>query len=150
MVLKGKTFIDRRTLGDKLQQHVAATGHSLCTGWATSCSNKLRRLVAVTNRFVCFGEFLWRSLSPQQHFVAATSCMKSNLWDLLLRQKPFAYTTILRLLPKKFYSTHEAICRCDVSPQNVAANCRLVCTDLNVQVMYRNPCKSLTKSCMLR
>ena len=33
----------RYTLGDKLQQHVAATHHSICTGRATSCSNKVRR-----------------------------------------------------------------------------------------------------------
>ena len=31
----------------------------------------------------------------------------------------------------KISSTHEAICRCDVSSQYVAATCRLVCTDLN-------------------
>ena len=48
----------RYTLGDKLLQHVAATVHSMCTGRATSCSNKLRRHVAATNRFVRTGEFL--------------------------------------------------------------------------------------------
>ena len=48
----------QHTLGDKLQQHVAATDHSMCTGRATSCSNKVRRRVAATNRFVCTGEFL--------------------------------------------------------------------------------------------
>ena len=50
----------------------------MCTGRATSCSNKVRRHVAATNRFVCTGEFLWKSLSPQQNFVAATSRKKSN------------------------------------------------------------------------
>ena len=59
-------------------QHVAATDHSVCTGRATSCSNKVRRHVAATNRFVCTGEFLCKSLSPQQNFVAATSRKKSN------------------------------------------------------------------------
>ena len=68
----------RYTLGEKLQQHVAATYHSMCTGRATSCSNKVKRHVAATNRFVCTGEFLWKSLSPQQNFVAATSRKKSN------------------------------------------------------------------------
>ena len=69
----------RYTLGDNLQHHVAATDHSMCTGQATSCSNKVRRHVAATNRFVCTGEFLWKiSLSPQQNFVAATSRKKSN------------------------------------------------------------------------
>ena len=53
MISKG-----RYTLGDKLQQHVAATGLSMCTDRATSCSNKVRRRVAATNRFVCTREFL--------------------------------------------------------------------------------------------
>ena len=48
----------RYTLGDKLQQHVAATDHSMCKRRATSCSNMSRRHVAATNRFVCGGEFL--------------------------------------------------------------------------------------------
>ena len=37
-----------------------------------------RRHVAATNRFVCTGEFLWKSLSLQQNFVAATCCKNSN------------------------------------------------------------------------
>ena len=73
-----KKSYGRYTLGDKLLQHVAATDHSVCTGRATSCSNKVRRHVAATNRFVCAGEFLWKSLSPQQNLVAATSRKKSN------------------------------------------------------------------------
>ena len=66
------------TLGDKLQQHVAATDHSMWTDRATSCSNTVRRHVAATNRSVCTGESLWKSLSPQRNFVAATSRKKSN------------------------------------------------------------------------
>ena len=46
----------RYTLGDKLQDHVAAT----------------QRHVAATNRFVSTGEFLRKSLFLQQNFVAAT------------------------------------------------------------------------------
>ena len=42
-------------MGDKLQQHVTGT-----------------------NCFVCTGEFLWKSLSPQQNFVSARSLTKSN------------------------------------------------------------------------
>ena len=68
----------RYTQGDKLLQHVAATDHSMCTGRATSCSNKVRRHVAAANCFVCTEEFLLKSLSPQQNFVAATSRKKSN------------------------------------------------------------------------
>ena len=48
------------------------------TGGATSCSNTVRRHVAATNRFMCTGEFLWKSLSPQRNFVTATSHKKSN------------------------------------------------------------------------
>ena len=33
---------------------------------------------------------------------------------------------------QNFSSTHEAICRCDVSPRHVAATCRQVCTDLYI------------------
>ena len=82
------------TLGDKLQQHVAATDHSMCTGRATSCSNKVRRHVAATNSFVCTGEFLWKSLSPKQNFVAATSRKKSSQTEFvrLVAATSVAYT----------------------------------------------------------
>ena len=82
------------TLGDKLQQHVAATDHSMCTGRATSCSNKVRRHVATTNSFVCTGEFLWKSLSPKQNFVAATSRKKSSQTEFvrLVAATSVAYT----------------------------------------------------------
>ena len=42
-----------------------------------------RRHVAATNRFVCTGEFLWKSLSLQQNFVAATSRTDSVWFDFL-------------------------------------------------------------------
>ena len=35
-----------------------ATDHSVSIGRTTCCSNTLRRHIAVTNRFVCTGEFL--------------------------------------------------------------------------------------------
>ena len=54
------------------------------THLATSCSNTLQRHVAATNRFVCAGEFLWKSLSPQHNFVAATSHKKSNQTEFVL------------------------------------------------------------------
>ena len=81
------------TLGDKLQQHVAATDHSMCTGRATSCS-KGGRHVAATNSFVCTGEFLWKSLSPKQNFVAATSRKKSSQTEFvrLVAATSVAYT----------------------------------------------------------
>ena len=96
------------TLGDKLQQHVAATDHSMCTGRATSCSNKVRRHVAATNSFVCTGEFLRKSLSPKQNFVAATSGknqVRLNFCDLLRQH---------------LLHTHGAIHgRCNVSPRHI-------------------------------
>ena len=56
-----------------------------------------------------------------------TPCKQGlNLYDLLRRQNSVAATNTF----SKFSSTHEAICRCDVSPHRVAATCRLVCTDL--------------------
>ena len=96
-LVSAKNNKGRYTLGDKLQQHVAATDHSMCTGRAASCSNKVRRHVAATNRFVCTGELIFVKI-----FVSAT----------------------------EFSSTHEAICRCNVSPRHVATTCRLVCTNL--------------------
>ena len=79
----------QNTLGDKWQQHVMVTDHSMCTGQATSCSNMSRRHVAATNRFVCTGELFWKSLTPKQNFVAAISRKKSNRLNLchLLQRK---------------------------------------------------------------
>ena len=126
-VLKG-----RYILGDKLLQHVTATDHSVCTGRVTSCSYKVRRHVAATNRFVCTGEFLWKSLSPQQNFVAATSCKKSNqtesVWldtcgdKFCCSNKDFHKNSPVHA--KRFVA---ATCRRDMLLQL----CRLVCTDLN-------------------
>ena len=115
----------QHTLGDKLQQHVAATDHSTCTGRATSCSNKVRRRVAATNRFVCIGEFLCGiSLSPQQNFVAATSRKKSNQTEsvrLIAATNSVAatkiFTKILQYtrsdLPLQYVA---ATCCCNLSP----------------------------------
>ena len=87
----------------------------MCKGRATSCSNTVRQHVAATNRFECTGEFLWKSLSPQQSFVAATSQKKiKSDWicatfcgdKILLQRQRFS---------QKFSSTLQAICRYDVS-----------------------------------
>ena len=100
------------------------------TGRATSCSNTVRQHVAATNCFLCTGEFLGKSLSLQWNFVAATSRKKiKSDWicatcysdKILLQRQRFS---------QKFSSTQEAICCCDVSLHNVAATCRLECTDL--------------------
>ena len=54
------------TLCDRL-----ATDRSVCTGRTTTYS-------AATNRFVCAGDLLWKSLSMRQNFVAATSRKKKK------------------------------------------------------------------------
>ena len=63
--------------GDKLQQHVAATDHSMCTGRATSCSNTVRN---TSQRQIasCVLENFCENLSPQQNFTSATSRKKWN------------------------------------------------------------------------
>ena len=112
------------------------------THWATSYSNEsrrkitpcvqVRRLVAATSNgdasqrqiALCvqenFGENLClcnRVFSQQQ----VAQILSDLIFCDLLRRQRFS---------QKFSSTHEAICRCDVSLQRVAATCRQVCTDL--------------------
>ena len=118
----------RYTLGDKLLQHVAATNYSVCTDRATSCSNKVWRHVAATNRFVCTGESLWKYLSPQQNFVAATSRKKSNQTEsvrLVAATNSVAATKIFTKILQYI--------RSDLSLQRVAATC---CCNLSPSV-YR-------------
>ena len=65
------------TVDCKLQQYIAATNHSFSTGRGTRSSNMSWRHIAVTNHFMCTGEFLPKSLSPQHNFVDATRCTNS-------------------------------------------------------------------------
>ena len=93
--------------------------HSMCTGRATSCSNKVRWHVAATNCFVCTGEFLWKSLSPQQNFVAATRRKKSNQTEsarLVVATNSVAAT--------KIFTKILQYTRSDLSLQYVTATCR--------------------------
>ena len=87
---------------------------SPCTDPATiaSCRNMLRRHLAATNRFECTGEILWKSLSLQQNFVAATSHTK---YCLIWFFATCCCDKILLEKIQKFSSTHEPICHCDVS-----------------------------------
>ena len=48
----------RYTLGDKLQQQVMATNHSIGTGLATRRCNMLWQHIMETNHFGCTGEIL--------------------------------------------------------------------------------------------
>ena len=103
------------------------------THLATSFSNTLQRHVAATNRFVCAGEFLWKSLSPQHNFVTTTSRKKSNQTEFVglvaatklccrekdfrknspVHTKRFVVATCRRnvLLHSRRTSTHGVICR---------------------------------------
>ena len=54
----------RHRLGDKLLQQVV---------WH----------VTALHRFVCTGEFLWKSLSQQRNFVTVTSCTNSAWFDFV-------------------------------------------------------------------
>ena len=105
-----------------------ATDHSMCTGPATSCSNTVRWHVAATNRFVCTGEFLWKSLSPQQNLVAATSRKKSNQTEFaqLVAATKFCVET-------KIFTKFLQYTQSDLSPRCVAATC---CCNLSPSV-YR-------------
>ena len=105
------SFSFQYTLGDKLQQHCEATrrsNKSLLVYW--------RIFVKI---FVAVTEFCCRNKSHNFSLIwfFATCCSDK----IPLQRQRFS---------QKFSSTHEAICRSDVSPHRVAATCRLVCTDL--------------------
>ena len=118
------------------------------THQATSCSNTSRRqitpcvqvgwLVAATRwgdpsqRQIasCVLENFCENLCLRNRILSLQQVAKNqirlNLCDLLRRQNSVAATKIFT----KFSTTHEAICRCNVSLRHVAATCHLVCTDL--------------------
>ena len=91
--------------------------------------------IAATNRFVRTEEFLWKSLSPQQNFVAATCRKKSNQTEFVW----LVTATTFHCTDKDFHKNSlvhtkwfvPATCPCNVSPWRVAAttNCtRPTCT----------------------
>ena len=104
-----------------------ATYHSICTGLATSCSNMLWRHIMETNHFVCAEELLWKYLSLQQDFVAATNLTNSVWFDFWQH----IAATKFCCSDKDFHKNppvHTKQFRCDVSSWHVAATCCLVCT----------------------
>ena len=109
------------------------------------CSNTLRRHVATTNRFVCTGEFLRKSFSLQQSFVAATSRTNSVWFDFLR----LVVVTKLCCGDKDFHKNcpahtkrfAAATCRCNVLLQLVA-KCVPTLKRLLCRLMY---CSSNTK-----
>ena len=79
-----------------------------------------------------------RILSLQQ---VAKNQIRLNLCDLLRRQ----ILLQRQRFSQKLSGTHEATCRCNVSPRHVAATCRLVCTDLYTRWPSTNPFAWLSK-----
>ena len=71
--------------------------------------------------------FVRKSSSPQQNFVAATWRKKSNQTIFAIYCGDKILLQIQRF-SQKFFSTHEAICRCDVLPQRVTATSRPTCS----------------------
>ena len=89
----------------QLQQHVAETDHSMCSGQTTSYSNTFRRQIAscVLENF-CENLSLRNRILPLQQ--VAKNQIRLHLCDLLRRQR----------FSQKFSTTHGAICRCNLSP----------------------------------
>ena len=121
---KVPTLKGRYTLGDKLQQQVMATDHSISTGLATSCCNMLWQHIMETNHFVCTGEILWKNLSLQQNFVAATSHTNSVWFDFLQHVAATKFCCRAKIFTKILQYTRSdlllrravATCCCNVSP----------------------------------
>ena len=98
------------------------TDHSRCTCQATSFSNKVRRHVAATNRFLCTGN-VFENICLRNRILSLQRVAKNqiglNLCDLLQRQNSVAatkiFTKILSVRMERF----------------VAAMCHLVSTNLN-------------------
>ena len=116
------------------------TDHSRCTCQATSFSNKVRRHVAATNRFLCTGNFFEniclrnRILSLQR---VAKNQIGLNLCDLLQRQNSVAATKIFtKILPLRM-------------ERFVAAMCHLVSTNLNEVDVEDSERATLASYCIL-
>ena len=87
--------------------------------FSTSTSLRLvltRWHIAATNRSVCNGEFLWKSLLLQQNFVAATSRTNSVLFDFLQLVAATKFCCI-----DKYFQKNSPVHR----KRFVAATCRL-------------------------
>ena len=81
---------------------------------------------------VCTGELLWKSCPFNCNRILRRN--KSHKFCLIWSLATCCCDQILsqrRRFWQKYPNTHEAICRCDVSPRHVTSTCRLVRTDLN-------------------
>ena len=101
---------------------------SVCTGRAISCCNYLRVLENFCGN-LCLSN---RVLSPQGVVQIQSDLI---LCDLLWRQNSVSET---ETFTKKFSRTHKVTCSCDLSPQRVAATCRLVCYALKTFAAFHS------------
>ena len=123
------------TLGDKLQQHVAVTDHSVCRARATVVSETRWGDTSQQQIASCVLENFCENLFPQQNFVAAKVEKIKSDWScatccgdkFLLQRQRFS---------QKFSSANGVFCRCNVSLRPVAATCRLVRTDLTLDFIW--------------
>ena len=105
-----------------------------------------RRLVAATNRYLCTGWFLRKSLLPQ---LVAKNHIWQNLCDLLRRQRKFSPKILLYTRRHLSLRCVAATCCCNCSPDlhtksdlsrwRVAATHHLVCFDLFALLVIRAP-----------
>lgn len=104
----------RNTLGDKSQRQITPYVQA-----ATCCG--------ATDRFVRTGELLWKSCPCNCNRILRRN--ESHRFYLIWFLATYCCDKILsqrRRFWQKFPRTHEAICRCDVSPRHVTATCRLM------------------------
>ena len=112
------------TLGDKLQQHVAVTDHSVCRARAIVVSETRWGDTSQQQIASCVLANFCENLFPQQNFVAATSRknqIRLKLCDLLRRQIPVAATKIFTKILQCKRSVLSlqcvfATCCCNLSP----------------------------------
>ena len=128
----------RYTLGDKLQQHVAATDHSMCKGRATSCSNTSRRqitLCAKVGRLVaatCRGDTSQRQIAScvVENF-CENLCLRNIIFSLQQVAKKFAATKFC-CSDKDFHKilqyTRSDLCS-DLNPSSTSKMCGTVVID---------------------
>ena len=114
-ILLGLLLGTWNSLGDKLQQQVAATDHSVCAGPTTSCSHMLGRHVAATNPFVYTGESFVKILSQSATLISSSQQVAQILYDLIFATCRCDKVQLQRRrFSQKFSNTQGAICRCEV------------------------------------
>ena len=122
-------FLGRYTLGDKLQQHVAATDHSM---WRVGLLVAATRWGDTSQRQIasCVQEKFWENLlSPQQNFVVATNRKKSNQTEFVRLVAATKFFCSNKDFHKNPPVRTERFVAADVLPRRVGTTCHLACTD---------------------